>query len=143
MTQFSSDAGQQFPPMSDPAAKVKPPAIAIIIAISIGMVLGLVGLLFNVLGISIGASQGGEEGMINMVSGGVGIAQAVVGLAIGTVIIIGSKKMMELESYGFAMSASILAMIPCVSPCCLLGLPFGIWAIVVLCQEDVKAAFKA
>jgi hypothetical protein len=39
------------------------------------------------------------------------------------------------------MAASIIAMIPCVSPCCLLGLPIGIWALVVLMKPEVKSAF--
>jgi hypothetical protein len=34
-------------------------------------------------------------------------------------------------------------MIPCISPCCLLGLPIGIWALVVLLKPEVKAAFTA
>ncbi len=34
------------------------------------------------------------------------------------------------------------AMIPCVSPCCLLGLPLGIWALIVLVKPEVKAAFQ-
>ena len=33
-------------------------------------------------------------------------------------------------------------MVPCISPCCLLGLPFGIWALSVLNKPHVQAAFK-
>jgi len=50
-------------------------------------------------------------------------------------------KMKKLENYGLAMTASILAMIPCLSPCCLIGLPIGIWAVVVLSKPEVKSAF--
>ncbi len=50
-------------------------------------------------------------------------------------------KMKKLESYGLAMAASIIAMIPCLSPCCLIGLPIGIWALVVLSKPEVKSAF--
>ncbi len=66
---------------------------------------------------------------------------AIVGSLIGIVIALGAVKMKNLQSYGLAMTASILAMIPCVSPCCLLGLPFGIWALVVLGRPEVKSAF--
>ena len=52
-------------------------------------------------------------------------------------------KMKNLESYSFAMAASIIAMIPCIGPCCLLGIPFGIWSIVVLGDAQVKAAFRS
>jgi hypothetical protein len=50
--------------------------------------------------------------------------------------------MKNLQSYGLAMTASIVAMIPCISPCCILGLPFGIWALVILNRPEVKAAFR-
>jgi len=60
---------------------------------------------------------------------------------IGVVILLGALKMKNLQSYGFAMTAAILAMIPCLSPCCLLGFPMGIWAIAVLVDPQVKAAF--
>ena len=41
------------------------------------------------------------------------------------------------------MTAAIVAVIPCVAPCCLLSLPFGIWALVVLGDSSVKAAFRS
>jgi DNA-directed RNA polymerase subunit RPC12/RpoP len=33
--------------------------------------------------------------------------------------------------------------VPGTSPCCLLGLPFGIWALVVLSDIHVRAAFRS
>jgi hypothetical protein len=33
-------------------------------------------------------------------------------------------------------------MIPYISPCCCLGLPIGIWALVVLNNEQVKSSFR-
>jgi hypothetical protein len=43
--------------------------------------------------------------------------------------------------YKTALAASILACIPLASPCLYVGIPFGIWAIVVLRRPDVRAAF--
>jgi len=37
---------------------------------------------------------------------------------------------------------AILTAIPILSPCCLLGQIVGIWALVVLFNSDVHAAFK-
>jgi hypothetical protein len=51
--------------------------------------------------------------------------------------------MMKLRSRGLALTASILAMIPFTSPCCLLGLPVGIWSMLVLSKPEVSAAFEA
>jgi hypothetical protein len=39
------------------------------------------------------------------------------------------------------MTAAILALVPCTSPCCLAGIPAGIWALVVLAKPEVKAGF--
>jgi hypothetical protein len=49
--------------------------------------------------------------------------------------------MKQLKNYGLAMTGSIIAMLPC-SVCCLLGLPFGIWSLVVLNNPEVKEAFR-
>ncbi|OWK45051.1 hypothetical protein [Fimbriiglobus ruber] len=64
----------------------------------------------------------------------------VAGLA-SVVVIVGGVKMKNLTSLAWARWASVLAMIPCVSGCCLLGLPIGIWALTVLAAPEVKAAF--
>ncbi len=76
-------------------------------------------------------------------SGGIGIAVAIFGLLVSTLILIGGIKMKKLESYGWAMTASVISVIPCVSPCCygLVGIPIGIWALVVLSKPEVKSAF--
>ena len=78
----------------------------------------------------------------NVFSGTVGLISNIVALGVSVLILIGALKMKKLESYGLAMTASILAMLPFVSPCCILGLPFGIWAIVALGKPEVKSAFE-
>jgi hypothetical protein len=40
------------------------------------------------------------------------------------------------------MAASIIAIIPCFGPCCCLGIPVGIWALVVINKPEVKSAFR-
>jgi hypothetical protein len=137
-------------PMSitgDPLAlsRVQGPAIALIVLGCIGVVLQLLGIAINVLQIGI-MQAGGRHGpgapFEMMFSGGMGIVMAIVGVIVSVVIIIGGMKMKNLESYALAMAGAIIAMIPCVSPCCLLGLPFGIWALVVLNDEAVRSAFR-
>jgi hypothetical protein len=90
-----------------------------------------------------GGGMGGPQGqqidlMVNGVAGLIGLA---ISLAVGGVIITGCQKMMKLESYGWSMAACILSMIPCLAPCCLVGLPVGIWGLVVLNDPAVKSAF--
>jgi hypothetical protein len=76
------------------------------------------------------------------VSEGFAVAMGLFNLLPATVVLVGAIKMKNLENYGLAMTAAIMALIPCVSPCCVLGLPFGIWALVVLSEDRVKAAFR-
>lgn len=76
------------------------------------------------------------------VEGAVYITQGVVAGIVSIVILIGAGKMSRLENRSWAMTAAVLGSIPCISPCCLLGLPFGIWAIAVLNRPSVQAAFR-
>ncbi len=74
------------------------------------------------------------------------IVGAVIGgaisLAIYLVILFGALSMKRLNSYTFSLVAAILAILPCTTPCCL-GLPFGIWALVVLNSPPVREAFRS
>jgi hypothetical protein len=76
-----------------------------------------------------------------MFSGALGAVASILGILISGVILLGAVKMKRLENHGLAMAASILAMIPCLSPCCLIGMPIGIWAVVVLSKPEVRGAF--
>ena len=53
----------------------------------------------------------------------------------------GSFQMLRLRSYTFAMAAAILSLLPCTG-CCILSMPFGIWALIVLNDVHVKSAFR-
>ena len=75
------------------------------------------------------------------VRGSLQIIGSAVTFVASCVIIFGSTKMRKLESWGLSLTAAILAAVPCTSPCCLIGLPIGIWAIVILCDSEVKDAF--
>ncbi|HEX6983939.1 MAG TPA: hypothetical protein VF170_01120 [Planctomycetaceae bacterium] len=66
---------------------------------------------------------------------------AVFSFATGAVVTAGGWKMYRLESWGLALAASILSVIPCMV-CCLFGLPIGIWSLVTLNDPLVKEAFR-
>jgi len=57
------------------------------------------------------------------------------------IVIAGALKMMRLENWGLALAAAIIAMLPC-SCCCCVGIPIGIWAVIVLNRPEVKTAFR-
>jgi hypothetical protein len=68
---------------------------------------------------------------------------AVVNAICGVIITLGGARMRNLTGYGLAMAGSILSLIPCTNSCCLIGLPIGLWALIVLVNADVKAGFAA
>jgi DNA-directed RNA polymerase subunit RPC12/RpoP len=77
-----------------------------------------------------------------ILAGAAGIAIAIAGIVVGVIITYGAAKMLKLKRYKLAMASSILALVPVVTFCCILGVPFGIWSIVVLCKPEVKNAFS-
>jgi GYF domain 2 len=80
--------------------------------------------------------------MLQSTNGPFAVAGDVLGLALSILILVGAVKMRSLRSYEFSITAAIVAMLPCVTPCCLIGLPFGIWALVVLTKPEVKSHFS-
>jgi len=134
--------------MSTPAPPPAAPAPAVDAAR--GMVLGVLSMLGSVLNIGMMGGGGGmsqlegmegAEWLAPLMSGTIGIITSLIGIAVGAFIIYAMLQMRALKSHGMVMAATILAMIPCISPCCILGLPFGIWSLVVLLKPEVKAAF--
>jgi len=73
-----------------------------------------------------------------------GIWAGVAGLA-GLLACLGGIAMLKLRSHGLAIIAAALTAIPCISPlgCCGMGEAIGIWALVVLFNQDVRMAFQA
>lgn len=68
-------------------------------------------------------------------------AQWAIQFLISVFILYGAKQMYNLKSWGVSMAASVMFMIPCISPCCCLGIPVGIWSLIVLYKDHVQDAF--
>jgi len=126
---------------------VKGPVIGLKVTAIVGLVLVALGLVVNILalcGMPIGAREFNDpqfQKLFSSLGGGLGIVQDIIGGIVGVIVLIGAGKMQNLQNYQFALTASIVAMIPCISPCCVFGLPFGIWALVVLNKPEVKSQF--
>jgi hypothetical protein len=73
-----------------------------------------------------------------------GFSEGALGVVTAILSIIAGARMLALKSYGFSVFTSVLVAIPCIScsGCCGLGEGIGIWALVVLMNEEVKAAFR-
>jgi hypothetical protein len=129
--------------------KVYGPAIGLMITAILGFAGALVGLLWSVAGVGAMNWQSlnlpGQNPemmrMLQMTTGAVGTVFRLIGLAVCVLIFYGGLKMKKLENHGLCVGAGVVALIPCVSPCCLVGLPVGIWALVVLNNPEVRAHF--
>ena len=121
---------------------VKGPAIGLMVIGGVGVMWQSVSVALNIFGSSIGMLDGSGQYPQLVLQGGLGIVIGAISIACSIVIILGAIKMMKLESYGFAMASAIIAMVPCIWPCCCVGLPIGIWALVVLCSAEVKSSFQ-
>jgi hypothetical protein len=134
----------------NPSDMVKGPGLGLLIVGIIGVCLGLFGLLSSTLGIGAAqleqAQSQGQQlpewskyfmggGILHFVLNGVGIASS-------AFVAYGGLQMQKLQTRTLCMVAATAAMIPCLSPCCPLGLPIGIWALVVLNKPEVRAAFQ-
>lgn len=138
----------QLPPTGDARQKVGPPAITLMVIAGIAIAWQLLSVGLNLFGVGLGAMAannnnggGGPPAAQMMMHGGISIAVGLLGVVIQGVILAGAVKMQKLESYGLAMTAAILSMLPC-SICCLVGMPVGIWALVVLNDPYVKNSFR-
>ena len=126
------------------SSQVSGPSVGLLITGILGGVLSFIGLIASVFetGIeSIKAHEYFDEKYADLAEGAAGIALCFVGILMAAFIIYASLKMKDLTQWGLCVAASIIVMIPCISPCCIVGLPIGIWCLVVLTKPEVKAAF--
>jgi hypothetical protein len=79
--------------------------------------------------------------LLHLFYGPLGIAEAFFGMLISALIFVGAGRMQLLKNYEFAFVAAVLSLVPCMTPCCVLGLPFGIWALVVMNRKSIKSEF--
>lgn len=128
--------------------KIQGPAIGLLVVGILGLLLSLVGFVMNLLGTGLsGLSALGDDqlaGAANMFSGGLGMLFSVIGFCTSAFITWGAMQMKDLRNRTLSMAAAIVAMVPCITPCCLflLGLPLGIWALITLNDPAVKGAFR-
>lgn len=69
-----------------------------------------------------------------------GVVRGVIYLTLSVLILVAAVKMRRLESHILCLIGCAAAMVPLFAPCCV-GLPFGIWALVVLLSSEVKSSF--
>lgn len=129
-------------------SKVGPPGIALAVFGVLCLLLNMLGAVFQLLGAmaSIMAmldSGAGTDVWINwFMSTGVYIVSMMFAVLWSVLIIFGGLRLRSARSPAMVYVAAILASFPCcTSWCCCFGLPLGIWAIMTMQDDQVKAAF--
>jgi len=133
--------------MGDPTQMVNGPAIGLMVTAGIGAFFAVIGFFSNLFGAGMSTMGGledieGAEWLAPFMGGAFGMAMNVISIVIAAFIIYAAMQMRQLKTWGMAVAASIVAIFPCTSPCCIVGIPIGIWALVILFKPEVKAAFS-
>ncbi|OJH37781.1 hypothetical protein [Cystobacter ferrugineus] len=128
--------------------QVNVPAILLMVTAGLGVLVSLIGLAQAVMGLNRVPPELLDDpniaqyrSLIQAVQGFGGFSNVIV-LLLSGLTFYGALKMKNLENFGLAMAASIIAILPCFGPCCCLGIPVGIWSLVVINKPEVKAAFR-
>ena len=121
---------------------VSAPAIALMVA---GGFVFLTGLFYAGMAVLMMAAPGrarrGSDAVDLFGSLAAACCVSVFGVGAGPVVFAGGWQMKRLRMYTFAFVATIVAIVP-LTPCWILALPFGIWALIVLQKPHVKSAFQ-
>ena len=83
---------------------------------------------------------GPDDGRL-MVAANVGVNCLL--MLVHAVVLIGAVNMLRVRTYSIALTSAALSVIPFCSPTVIIGIPFGIWALVALSRSDVKEGFRA
>ncbi len=134
--------------MDQALRKVKPPAICLLITAVLYALWALFDLVSRIVLVrsdtlleNLVRGNPQAEPIVRLMWGPVGMGVDVLYLILAGLVVFGGIRMMKLQSHGLAIASSIIVMLPCILPCCALGLPVGIWSLIVLLQPDVKAQF--
>lgn len=121
-------------------SKLMGPAIGILVSNGLGLVfvgLAAVVTVIDLMDGGFNANRGGPEVLV------VSLIQLVIPLLFTIVTITAMIRALSVRNYGLVMTGFILSITPCSGGiCCLIGMAFGIWGIVVMNDDSVKAAFR-
>jgi hypothetical protein len=124
----------------DPIQRVNAPSIGLLAA---GVVSGIGSLIWLVMLVFFSAlifsDRDSQDALIGI---GIWIPIVLIRLALDGLVIYGALQMRQLKSWNLSLAGAVAASIPC-SFCCVITIPLGIWAIVVLLNDEIKQSFAA
>jgi hypothetical protein len=125
---------------------IQVPGILVAVTGGIGVALYAFNLLMRLFGVAMTPPPMGSAPELDWVfeffASGAGAALDVVWLGLSVVVLIGGLQMLRLQRHTFCLCTAVLALLPCISPCCCIGLPAGIWALVILLKPEVRGVFN-
>lgn len=127
---------------------VNGPGIGLIVTGALNVIFGALRVILSLTGLGLGLVSGtdvGNDAITKLLMSAAGTAGIVVGALCavsGVATLLAGLKLRKLESYGLCVTGCILGMIPCLSICCWIGLPIGIWALVTMSKPEVKSQFR-
>jgi hypothetical protein len=123
----------------DPAGRVVAPAIGLMASGGLNAAFTLISML--VVGLGGTAAIADPEARDALPGFGVLLAFGLFNLVLALLTLYAGWQMRQVQSWTLCMAGSIAAMLPC-SVCCILGLPMGVWAMIVLIDNEVKQMFN-
>jgi hypothetical protein len=128
-----------------PSGSLYPPAICMIVVAALGLLLNLSGFVIAVTDPAFGVDPNAPPMIQQFVRDSKGAFPAAVQgtcALMSALTILGSVQVLRRKTWGLGLTAAILSMINFGNCCCLLGLPFGIWAIVAITNAEVRDSFS-
>ncbi|MCA8991136.1 MAG: hypothetical protein KDA88_04115 [Planctomycetaceae bacterium] len=126
---------------SSPEDRVKPVAICLIIVSILSLLLNLLRSLVVLIAMAGGMGNNRPPGDELVIAGM--IAGAFIFCGIGACQVYGSFQMLNLRSLGLVRATVIVSLIPFCSQLGCVGIPFAIWALIVLGDSEVQEAFES
>ena len=119
------------------------PAIGLMITGLVTATFSLALLLLIILGLSVPGADLAEDEVIAGLFG-FGLFLVFYGFQIpaGLLVCYSGYRMKNRDQWVLSMIGAIVALLLNLGYCCWLGLPFGVWALIVLTKKDVKATFR-
>ncbi|MBA4064952.1 MAG: hypothetical protein C0501_14810 [Isosphaera sp.] len=65
------------------------------------------------------------------------------GAALDLLAAAGGVALARVSGYRLAMAGTLVSLVPFATGCCVTGIPFGLWGLIVLARPETKAAFAA
>ncbi|MFP6613827.1 MAG: hypothetical protein VB835_16065 [Pirellulales bacterium] len=147
---YQQGVSAERPPFEVAKQKVRRPGVALLVVgvfglLGMGAYLVLTAFAMSVPGNPAAAGPPANAAEAERIGYYVGFYGAIGGMCLQAaaqiIVIFGGINLIQMKGRGIAMTACIVSLIPGASACFLLGIPFGIWGLVVLNDAEVRQVF--